>query len=38
MKKASLVIKDIQENKYNEKLGEVYVDSLLIPHQKEKIR
>ncbi len=36
MKKASLVIKDIQENKYNEKLGEVYVDSLLIPHQKER--
>lgn len=36
MKKASLVIKDIQDNKYNELLNEVYVDSTLIPYQRER--
>ena len=36
MKKASLVIKDIQNDVYNKILNDVYVDSSLIPHQKER--
>ncbi len=36
MKRASLVIKDIQNDVYNKILNEVYVDSSLIPHQKER--
>lgn len=36
MKRASLVIKDIQNDVYNKILNDVYVDSSLIPHQKER--
>ncbi len=36
MKRASLVIKDIQNDVYNKILNDIYVDSSLIPHQKER--
>ena len=37
MKKASLVIKEIQDNQYNALLKEVYVDESLVENQKQRI-
>lgn len=36
MKKASLVIKEIQDNQYNALLKEVYVDESLVENQKQR--
>ena len=36
MEKASLVIKEIQDNQYNALLKEVYVDESLVENQKQR--
>lgn len=36
MKQASLVIQDIQNNEYNERLKDIYVDENLLENQKER--
>ena len=34
MKKASLVINEIKENKYNDSVADIYVDATLVDTQK----
>ena len=36
MKKASLVINEIKENKYNDLLADIYVDATLVDTQKDR--